>query len=97
MENNNLKEVPIEELQAEVIEEFPNVPNYDDIPLPEEPSVEEQIRMATQELEQKNSDLTQKIYYMERENEELRKAIQEQETTFNKVIAGLCITMFSER
>lgn len=91
---NNLKEVNVDELETEVIEEFPNIPT-EEIPMPEEPSVEEQIQMATQELEQKNNDLTQKLYYMERENEELRKVIQNQEDMFNKTIAGLCITVFS--
>lgn len=91
---SNLKEVSVEELETEVIEEFPNIP-IEEIPMPEEPSVEEQINMATQDLEQKNNDLTQKLYYMERENEELREVIKRQEEMFNKTIAGLCITVFS--
>ena len=41
-----------------------------------EPTVEEQIKMATQELEYKNNDLIQKLYYKEQENAELKKALQ---------------------
>lgn len=92
---NNIKEVPLEELESEVIEMFPDIP--EDQPMPQEPSVEEQIRMATEELERKNNDLIQQIYYKEQECRELRAAMQSQEETFNRVIAGLCITIFGGR
>lgn len=88
---DNLKQLSIddilnnEELQVEEIEDI------------KEPSVEEQIRMATEELERKNNDLTQQIYYKEQECRELRAAMQSQEETFNRVIAGLCITIFGGR
>lgn len=88
---DNLKQLCIddilnnEELQVEEIEDI------------KEPSVEEQIRMATEELERKNNDLTQQIYYKEQECRELRAAMQSQEETFNRVIAGLCITIFGGR
>lgn len=95
MMENKLKAVPLEELESEVIEGFPDIP--EDQPIPQEPSVEEQIRMATEELERKNNDLTQQIYYKEQECRELRAAMQSQEETFNRVIAGLCITIFGGR
>lgn len=91
---NNLKAVPLEDLQLEVIEELNDV---QEMPEPQEPSVEEQIKMATEELERKNNDLTQQIYYKEQECRELRAAMQSQEETFNRVIAGLCITIFGGR
>ena len=95
MIENKLKAVPLEELESEVIEEFPDIP--EEQPMPQEPSVEEQIRMATEELERKNNDLIQQIYYKEQECRELRAAMQSQEETFNRVIAGLCITIFGGR
>lgn len=91
---NNLKAVPLEDLQLEVIEELNDAK---EMPEPQEPSVEEQIKMATEELERKNNDLIQQIYYKEQECRELRAAMQSQEETFNKVIAGLCITIFGGR
>ena len=91
---NNLKAVPLEDLQLEVIEDSNDI---QEMPQPQEPSVEEQIKMATEELERKNNDLIQQIYYKEQECRELRAAMQSQEETFNKVIAGLCITIFGGR
>lgn len=95
MMENKLKAVPLEELESEVIEEFLDIP--EEQPIPQEPSVEEQIRMATEELERKNNDLTQQIYYKEQEIKELRAVLDSQEQNFNKVIAGLCITIFGGR
>ena len=95
MMENKLKEVPLEELESEVIEEFPDIP--EEQPMPQEPSVEEQIKMATEELERKNNDLIQQIYYKEQEVKELRAVLDSQEQNFNKVIAGLCITIFGGR
>lgn len=95
MPESKLKAIPLEELESEVIEEFPDIP--EEQPMPQEPSVEEQIRMATEELERKNNDLTQQIYYKEQEIKELRAILDSQEQNFNKVIAGLCITIFGGR
>ena len=94
MMENNLKAVPLEDLQLEVIEDSNDI---QEMPQPQEPSVEEQIKMATEELERKNNDLIQQIYYKEQECRELRAAMQSQEETFNRVIAGLCITIFGGR
>lgn len=91
---NNLKAVPLEDLQLEVIEELNDA---QEMPQPQEPSVEEQIKMATEELERKNNDLIQQIYYKEQEIKELRAVLDSQEQNFNKVIAGLCITIFGGR
>lgn len=91
---NNLKAVPLEDLELEVIEELNDV---QEMPEPQEPSVEEQIKMATEELEKKNNDLIQQIYYKEQEIKELRAVLDSQEQNFNKVIAGLCITIFGGR
>lgn len=93
VEEKNLKEIPLEDLVLEEIEELPAMP---EIPV-QEPSVEEQIKMATEELERKNNDLIQQIYYKEQEIKELRAVLDSQEQNFNKVIAGLCITMFGGR
>lgn len=95
MPESKLKAIPLEELESEVIEEFPDI--TDEQPIPQEPSVEEQIRMATEELERKNNDLIQQIYYKEQEIKELRAVLDSQEQNFNKVIAGLCITIFGGR
>ena len=90
---NNLKAVPLEDLQL-VIEDSNDI---QEMPQPQEPSVEEQIKMATEELERKNNDLIQQIYYKEQEIKELRAVLDSQEQNFNKVIAGLCITIFGGR
>lgn len=95
MPDSKLKAISLEELESEVIEEFPDIPEEQSIP--QEPSVEEQIRMATEELERKNNDLIQQIYYKEQEIKELRAVLDSQEQNFNKVIAGLCITIFGGR
>lgn len=95
MPESKLKAIPLEELESEVIEEFPDVSAEQ--PIPQEPSVEEQIRTATEELERKNNDLIQQIYYKEQEIKELRAVLDSQEQNFNKVIAGLCITIFGGR
>lgn len=94
MPNSKLNAVSLEDLQLEVIEELNDA---QEMPQPQEPSVEEQIKMATEELERKNNDLIQQIYYKEQEIKELRAVLDSQEQNFNKVIAGLCITMFGGR
>ena len=63
VEETNLKEIPLEDLALEEIEELPAMP---EIPV-QEPSVEEQIKMATDELERKNQDLTMALYNKEHE------------------------------
>lgn len=62
-----------------------------------EPTVEEQIKMATQELEYKNNDLIQKLYYKEQENAELRKALQNQADCFDKTVSNLVQTIFGPK
>ena len=94
MPNSKLNAVSLEDLQLEVIEDSNDI---QEMPEPQEPSVEEQIKMATEELERKNNDLIQQIYYKEQEIKELRAVLDSQEQNFNKVIAGLCITMFGGR
>lgn len=94
MPNSKLNAVSLEDLQLEVIEDSNDV---QEMPQPQEPSVEEQIKMATEELERKNNDLIQQIYYKEQEIKELRAVLDSQEQNFNKVIAGLCITIFGGR
>lgn len=94
MPNSKLNAVSLEDLQLEVIEDSNDI---QEMPQSQEPSVEEQIKMATEELERKNNDLIQQIYYKEQEIKELRAVLDSQEQNFNKVIAGLCITMFGGR
>ena len=94
MPNSKLNAVSLEDLQLEVIEDSNDI---QEMSQPQEPSVEEQIKMATEELERKNNDLIQQIYYKEQEIKELRAVLDSQEQNFNKVIAGLCITIFGGR
>lgn len=93
IEETNLKEIPLEDLALEEIEELPAMP---EIPIPE-PSVEEQINIATKELEQKCNDLTQKIYYMEQENKQLRDVIDKQAHNFNECVGNLVYTVFGPK
>lgn len=74
--------------------EFPDLPEVETMPLPEEPSVEEQIEMATRELEQKNNDLVQQIYYKEQEVAQLRKALEDQANYFDKTVSNLVQSVF---
>lgn len=55
----------------------------------QEPSVEEQIKAATAELEQKNNDLILQIYAKEQEVEHLKKALEEQATYFDRTVSRL--------
>ena len=93
VEETNLKEIPLEDLALEEIEELPAMP---EIPV-QEPSVEEQINIATKELEQKCNDLTQKIYYMEQENTRLRDVIDKQAHNFNECVGNLVYTVFGPK
>lgn len=97
-----LKEVNIEQLGMEEIEEiniqdFPEIPSAEEIPMPQEPSVEEQINMATKELEQKNNDLIQQLYYKEQEVAQLRKALEDQENYFNKIAGRTLIALLGDK
>lgn len=97
-----LKEVNLETLGVEEIEEinvndFPEIPTTEEIPLPQEPSVEEQIKMATTELEQKCNDLTYQLYNREQEVEQLRKALQDQENYFFKIVGRTLIALLGDK
>lgn len=90
VEETNLKEIPLEDLSLEKIEELPAMP---EIPV-QEPSVEEQIKMATEELERKNQDLAMAIYNKEHEIEILKQQLQKQEEYYNNAIARLVLATY---
>ena len=90
VEETNLKEIPLEDLALEEIEELPAMP---EIPV-QEPSVEEQIKMATEELERKNQDLARAIYDKEHEIEILKQQLQKQEEYYNNAIARLILATY---
>lgn len=98
--SSELKEVNVDTLGIEEIEElsdnFPKIPEEQLSSIPE-PSVEEQINIATKELEQKCNDLTQKIYYMEQENKQLRDVIDKQAHNFNECVGNLVYTVFGPK
>ena len=87
IEETNLKEIPLEDL---ALEELPAMP---EIPV-QEPSVEEQIKMATEELERKNQDLAMAIYNKEHEIEILKQQLQKQEEYYNNAIARLVLATY---
>lgn len=87
VEETNLKEIPLEDLALEEIEELPAMPI-------QEPSVEEQIKMATNELERKNQDLAMAIYNKEHEIEILKQQLQKQEEYYNNAIARLVLATY---
>lgn len=89
-EETNLKEIPLEDLALEEIEELPAMP---EIPV-QEPSVEEQIKMATDELERKNQDLTMALYNKEHEVDILKQQLQKQEEYYNNAIARLVLATY---
>lgn len=89
-EETNLKEIPLEDLALEEIEELPAMP---EIPI-QEPSVEEQIKMATDELERKNQDLTVALYNKEHEVDILKQQLQKQEEYYNNAIARLVLAIY---
>lgn len=92
--NNNLVEVKdASNLGVNEINEINEINEY----LPEEPSVEEQIKIATEELEYKNNDLIQKLYYKEQEIKQLRDALQFQEDNFNKILARAIIAIVGDK
>lgn len=90
VKETNLKEIPLEDLALEEIEELPTMP---EIPV-QEPSVEEQIKMATNELERKNQDLAMAIYNKEHEIEILKQQLQKQEEYYNNAIARLVLATY---
>lgn len=90
VEETNLKEIPLEDLALEEIEELPAMP---EIPA-QEPSVEEQIKMATDELEKKNQDLTMALYNKEHEVDILKQQLQKQEEYYNNAIARLVLATY---
>ena len=90
VEETNLKEIPLEDLALEEIEELPAMP---EIPV-QEPSIEEQIKMATEELERKNQDLALAIYNKEHEIEILKQQLQKQEEYYNNAIARLVLATY---
>lgn len=90
VEENNLKEVPLEDLALEEIEELPAMP---EIPV-QEISVEEQIKMATEELEKKNIDLSMALANKEHEIEVLKQQLANQEQYYNNAIARLVLSTY---
>lgn len=90
VEETNLKEIQLENLALEEIEELPAMP---EIPV-QEPSIEEQIKMATEELERKNQDLAMAIYNKEHEIEILKQQLQKQEEYYNNAIARLVLATY---
>ena len=87
VEETNLKEIPLEDLALEEMEELPAIPI-------QEPSVEEQIKMATEELERKNQDLAMALYNKEHEIEILKQQLQKQEEYYNNAIARLVLATY---
>lgn len=87
-EENNLKEILLEE-----IEESPIMPKIS----VQEPSIEEQIKMATQELEKKNQDLTMALYNKEHEVDILKQQLQKQEHYYNNTIARLVLFVYGDK
>ena len=87
VEETNLKEIPLEDLALE------ELPAMSEIPV-QEPSIEEQIKMATKELERKNQDLARAIYDKEHEIEILKQQLQKQEEYYNNAIARLILATY---
>lgn len=92
VEENNLKEIPLEDLALEEIEELPAMP---EIPV-QNISVEEQIKAATEELEKKNIDLSMALANKEHEIEVLKQQLANQEQYYNNAIARLVLSTYGE-
>ena len=92
VEETNLKEIPLEDLALEEIEELPAMP---EIPV-QEPSVEEQIKMATDELERKNQDVTMALYNKDHEVEIRKQQLQRQGKYYNNAIARWVVATYGE-
>lgn len=93
VEENNLKEISLEDLTLEEIKELPAMPQVS----VQEPSIEEQIKMATQELEKKNQDLTMALYNKEHEVDILKQQLQKQEHYYNNTIARLVLFVYGDK
>ena len=65
---------------------------FPELPIPEEPSLEEQLRIANQELENKYTDLLYKVYQKEEQVDKLKREIELQRNTYEKAIANLVLT-----
>lgn len=61
------------------------------------PTVTEQTNHYVKELENKNNNLTQKIYQQEQEISQLRQALMEQETYFNTILARTVMAILGDR
>lgn len=90
VEENNLKEIPLEDLTLEEIDELPAMP---EIPV-QDISVEEQIKTATEELEKKNIDLSMALANKEHEIEVLKQQLANQEQYYNNAIARLVLSTY---
>lgn len=92
VEEPALKEIPLEDLALEEIEEIPPMP---ELPM-EEPTVEEQVKLATEELERKNLDLSMALANKEHEIEVLKQQLVNQERYYNNAIARLVLHTYGE-
>ena len=88
-------QVSIDELQMEEINPFEGFDQ--EAPLPQEPSVDELIDEAVKEKEEQIQNLTMQLYDKQHENEYLRKTIQDQETSFNTIMARLVISLLGDK
>lgn len=70
--------------------------NYNELPTPEEPSVDELIANAVRDKEAQIQTLTMQLYDREHEIKYLQKAIQEQEANFNSIVARLVIKLIGD-
>ena len=89
VEEPKLKEVPMEELGLEEIEDLPPV-----LEVPTEPTEEEQSQNRIAELEQKVQDLTMQLYNKEHEIDVLKGHLQEQADYYDKAIARLVLATY---
>ena len=88
-------QVSIDELQMEEINPFEGFDQ--EAPLPQELSVDELIDQAVREKEEQIQNLTMQLYDKQHENEYLRKTIQDQETSFNTIMARLVISLLGDK
>ena len=88
-------QVSIDELQMEEINPFAGFDQ--EAPLPQEPSIDELIDQAVREKEEQIQNLTMQLYDKQHENEYLRKTIQDQETSFNTIMARLVISLLGDK
>lgn len=86
------KKVQEAELKEITLEDLPVMP---EIPV-QEPTTEEQIEMATKELQQKVQDLTMQLYNKEHENSILKEQMKKQEIYYNNAIARLVLNVYGD-